>query len=154
MKYYVCILMFLIMMGSCNGNNKDFTRNTLQEFQEKEIIFPPELKHCVIIPGGGCAGCIASGINFILANNSCFSCEQNENMVVFTNINSLKLLKRNLGKHKIEEFFNILDYDNNYYIEGPESIYPIIIYLNRGVIKHVDVQSPYNDAFKLLEKDI
>lgn len=149
----VISVILLNLLGSCVPTD-DLKKRTILSYSKNNIEFPPTLTHCLIIPGGGCAGCVASGMNFVVSNDSCFSRNQHENMVIFTNINSLKLLKRNLGSHDIEDFFHIIDFDNIYSVDGSERIYPIILYLNNGNIESVEVQSPYSNALEKLKKDI
>lgn len=123
-------------------------------FQDKGISFPKEAKTCVIIPEGGCDGCIAAGMSFIQENKSSFSCTQRNNIVAFTRIHSMKLLKRQLGDATIESMNSIVDTMGVFLIDTREGIYPIILYLDSGSVKSVDVASPKTDAFEQLKRKL
>ncbi|MBR5989118.1 MAG: hypothetical protein IK003_06315 [Prevotella sp.] len=149
-----CLYFFtiVIMLTSCQSDA--LTQKAQLHFDEKGIVFPEELKHCVIIPGGGCAGCIAAGLEFFLSNERSFSNEQEENMIVFTKINSIKLLKRNIKGKKIEDYNAIIDSTNLYSLNIKENTYPIILYFNNGRIILADVQSPQTMALEKLKKEL
>lgn len=149
---YCLVNLFIIALLSCQSN--DLTESAQMHFEEKGIVFPKELKHCIIIPGGGCPGCIAAGMDYILNNENAFSDSQQDNMVVFTKINSIKLLKRNLKGKRFEDFNAIIDSPNHYALSTKESLYPIILYLKNGRIVLADVQSPYSDALEKLSNEI
>ena len=149
---YCLVNLFIIALLSCQSN--DLTKSAQIHFEEKRIVFPKELKHCIIIPGGGCPGCIAAGMDYILNNENAFSDSQQDNMVVFTKINSVKLLKRNLKGKRFEDFNAIIDSKNLYALSTKESLYPIILYLKNGRIVLADVQSPYSDALEKLSNEI
>ena len=69
---YCLVNLFIIALLSCQSNN--LTESAQIHFEEKGIVFPKELKHCIIIPGGGCSGCIAAGMDYIL-NAAICSCD-------------------------------------------------------------------------------
>ncbi|MCR4770147.1 MAG: hypothetical protein K5874_08075 [Bacteroidaceae bacterium] len=152
MKRLALMITILSVLGCADS---DHETNYLREFfKDQHITFPKELKHCVIIPEGGCSGCIASGMGFISSNDSAFSINQKENKVIFTKVNSLKLLKRNLRGVSIDSLYSLVDKDNRYNVDKDYNIYPIIIYLSNGEITSVGIQSPNTDAFGQLIKDL
>ena len=79
--------------------------------------FNPQWTCCYIIPGGGCSGCITSGIHFLIENKKHFSHDQEKNVVVFTSVLSPKMLKRSLKNVKLEDFNFIIDTTNVYTVD-------------------------------------
>ncbi|MDO5527545.1 MAG: hypothetical protein Q4F85_15845 [Prevotella sp.] len=140
------------LLSICSCTVKQSEYDLVKTFQDKGILYPKEVKTCIIIPEGGCGGCIAAGISFIQDNKSSFSKAQQNNVVVFTKIHSMKLLKRQLGDVTIESLNSIVDTMRIYSIDTKDGIYPIILYLDGGDIKSVDVASPKTDAFEQLKK--
>ena len=144
---YFAILFLLI---SCNGsyekNNSQLKVVIRNHFKEKSISFDKEIKNCVIIPGGGCSGCIASGISFLKSHKDKFSKNQKNNIVIFTNIFSLKKLKRQLGDITLNELNCVVDTSNVYLIHCKENIYPILLMFDKSKMKDVKVQSPKEDG--------
>lgn len=134
---------------SC-GNCDDFTQETIDYFNKKGVHFDHNLKNCIIIPDAGCSGCISTGIFFVKKNISKLSKDQTSNVVIFTNVVSNKLLKRNFEKDEWEALNKMVDSTNMYHIEGANSIYPLILYLENGEILKAEVQSPKLDAFSNL----
>lgn len=116
-------------------------------FRERGIEFDTGLDYCVIIPEVGCEGCIAGGVGFIQNHKDIFSNVQSNNIVVFTSINSKKLLYRNLGfdnPKDIEVLNYVIDDDNKYRIDSPMSKYPVLLRLKEGRIVEVEYQTPDN----------
>lgn len=122
-----------------------------QSFNSNGITFDKHVKKCIIIPEGGCGGCIASGITFIKDNIDFFSSEQQDNLVIFTNIYSLKILKRNFEEDEWYNLNKIVDTDNLYTLTGDNSIYPLILILDNGDIINAMYQSPDSDAFSQID---
>lgn len=149
------LIFYCFFLQSCH-NVDDITTRTKKYFATEKINFDENLKCCLIIPGGGCSGCIASGISFLAFNRKYFSKDQSDNIVIFTSIVSLKVLKRNLNNIKFEDFNVVVDSLDRYTVNFKENIYPLIIYLNKGNIVKVETQSPDSDGLynlqQLLEK--
>lgn len=130
------------------------TIRTKEYFAKEQIKFNENLKHCLIIPGGGCAGCIASGIYFFDSNKRYFSKDQKDNIVIFTSINSLKVLKRNLNGMDFEKYNVVIDTLDKYTVDFKENIYPLILYLDKGEIVKADIQSPETDGLSDLQQQL
>lgn len=47
-----------------------------------------------------------------------------------------------------------MDSLNLYSIDSEYNIYPVILYLEKGKIENVEVQSPYNDGLNHLEEKL
>lgn len=139
---------------SCKGDDTILLNKVKKQFVENEIVFDETTKHCVIIPEGGCGGCIASGISFIVDHKEQFSKNQKEDVVVFTNIGSLKLLKRAVGESVFNSLNCIVDTANAFLVEGNDDIYPIIIYLRKNTPIKVEFQSPKEDGLRNLEREL
>lgn len=148
------IFLLASVLSTCSCSVRQTECDLVKVFQDKSISFPKEAKTCVIIPEGGCGGCIAAGMSFIQENKSSFSCTQENNIVVFTRIHSIKLLKRQLGNVTIESLNSIVDTMGIFHIDTKERIYPIILYLDSASVKSVDVASPKTDAFEQLKRKL
>lgn len=148
-----CLLCAIFLFMGCEEKD-DFTERVKNYFSTQHIKFGKELHHCLIIPGGGCSSCVASGVDFISIYSDDFSNNQNENIVVFTSVISPKILKRSLSKTSIEDLNYLLDTLNNYTVELNENIYPIILYLKNGEIEKADIQSPDKDGLRKLAEDL
>ena len=158
MRILILSLMFyLICLISCD--KRDHELETVQEhFYKTALPIDNQYRNILIIPDGGCSGCIAEGMNFIKYHMPEFSQGQKKNLIIFTSIKSQKILRRNLGNARLENFNAIIDTADNYLIDFPKNIYPIIIYRSEdGLIEEFDFQSPNNDGlsrlhYKLMEK--
>lgn len=150
MRNLSAVLVFVSLLVSCIGNQsheKSQIINVVQKhLKDNSISFDQNIRNCVIIPVGGCSGCIASGISFVRSHKDDFSDKQKENMLVFTNIFSKKKLKKQLGDISFNELNCIVDTSNTYLMHCNENIYPIILMLDNSELKDVKVQSPKEDG--------
>lgn len=71
--------------------------------------------------------------------------------MIFTNIYSLKILKRNFEEDEWYNLYKIVDTDNLYTLTGDNSIYPLILILDNGDIINAMYQSPDSDAFSQID---
>ena len=143
----------ILFLQSCRGED-DLTARTKEYFAKEQIRFDENLRRCLIIPGGGCAGCIASGIYFFDFNKQHFSKSQKDNAVVFASISSLKVLKRSLKGVDFADYNVVIDTLNRYTVDFKENIYPLIVYLDKGKIVKVDMQSPETDGLSYLQQQL
>lgn len=156
MKYkkFLFFLLLSIVMASCRGNNET-TEEIVEYYKKKGITFDKEVECCVILPEVGCEGCIAAGVQLFLDNKESFLKTQKKNLIVFTKINSLKMLLRTLGLSSLEDFNCYLDLKNDYSVVGENSIYPLILHLKDGKITKAEFQSPYsNDVIGQLYEEL
>lgn len=156
MKYkkFLFFLLLSIVMASCRGNNET-TEEIVEYYKKKGITFDKEVECCVILPEVGCEGCIAAGVQLFLDNKESFLKTQKKNLIVFTMINSLKMLLRTLGLSSLEDFNCYLDLKNDYSVVGENSIYPLILHLKDGKITKAEFQSPYsNDVIGQLYEEL
>lgn len=146
------IMLITFLTSACyeTKNNNELTEYIRQYFKKEKVEFDAELETCLIIPGGGCTSCIANGVGFVESNKEYYQKGQAKNLVVFTRINSIKILRRNIKE--INEYNCIVDSKDQFYIDMKERIYPIILYLKNGEIVNVDIQSPDTGALKILEE--
>lgn len=141
--FYILGISFCFLWGC---NTKSVEMQLAEEMFEREHIeIPSSVEACMIIPEGGCGGCIASGISFLRRNATHFSCDQTKNMIVFTSVGSLKMLKRALRPLNIEDLNAILDMENKFHINEELGIYPLVIYFNHSKIVNVEIQSPFSE---------
>ncbi len=138
------ILLISLTIVSCSSEYDVNTRIVQKNYKMKNIVFDDNLKFCLIIPGGGCTGCIDGSINFLNNHIDKFDKSNSKIIVVFTAIDSLKKLKRDLNYINFENYNIIFDYQNEYIVGWQNDIYPIVLYLSNGIITEVDVQSPTN----------
>lgn len=154
MSRFLLIIFVALVFAGCQNNESEELKSFKQEIKERGLTFDKATKHLVIIPEGGCGGCIASGISFIVSHKGEFSKEQDENVVVFTNIGSLKLLKRAVGNDVFNSVNHIVDIENKYLFKGEDELYPMIIYLEKGKPVDVGYQSPFEEGLNKLESEL
>lgn len=133
-------LVVLFLSGCRQGDA--VTREVQSCYAQKHIAFNPELELCLILPEVGCDGCIAGGVYFLLNNKEKFSSNQNKNMVVFTAVQSRKMLYRSLDVTSLDGYNCILDQQNDYLVKGNNEIYPLVLHLEEGRIVKAEYQSP------------
>ena len=90
---------------------------------------------------------------YLLEHKDSFSSNQKKNLVVFTAINSKKVLFRDLNIESQEELNCIVDMSNAFLPEGDERIYPLILKIRNGEIVEAAYQSPESevDIFKMIK---
>lgn len=153
-KNYI-LLAFLLIFASCSENARQNDGKIMEvvskHIEEHSISFDNEVRNCVIIPGGGCSGCIASGLSFVKNHKGDFSRIQRKNLLVFTNIFSLKKLKKQLDDVTFNDLNCVVDTSNIYLMHCNENIYPIILTLDRNALVGVKVQSPKENGLYEME---
>ena len=154
MRVITFVLFIVFGLICCKAPDSRTVETLKKHMKESRVDFDKTVKHCIIIPEGGCGECIASGISFVINHKEKFSLHQKENMVIFTNIGSLKLLKRAVGNDVFKSLNCIVDTTNVYLIRGEDEIYPMVIYLDKGKPTKVEFQSPEEDGLDNLEKDL
>lgn len=137
----IVFLVLLIILNSC-VNKDESLQHVVDCYQKKNISFNEELEVCLVLPEVGCGGCIASGVFFFKENKEAFLNGQKKYLIIFTAIKSKKMLFRSLGVSSLEPYNCILDENNDYLVEGNNSIYPLVLYLKKGSIYKVEYQSP------------
>jgi len=145
MKNIILFALFFLSVScseSSRPNGNQIMEVALKHLEEHSISFGEEAKKCVIIPGGGCSGCIASGIAFVKNHKEDFSNNQKKNILVFTNIVSLKKLKKQLNDVTFEDLNCVVDTSNIFLMHCNENIYPIVLTLDKNTLVGVKVQSP------------
>jgi len=147
-KASLIIALACFILSGCT--REGLTEKAINHFDNKGITFHEDLKYCLIIPGGGCSGCIASGISFVKEMKEYFSINQNENAIIFTGIASNKILRRQLGGVTLDSMNVLIDTANVYTINTPDSRYPIVLYLKEGRVVRADKQSPESAALEEL----
>lgn len=111
-------------------------------YAERNIEFDDDTEFCIVLPEVGCAGCISGTLYNILENKSSFSNTQKKNLIVFTAVNSPKMLIRNVQVDSLSELNCILDKENKYLLDTKNKIYPLMMTLHNGKITNVMIQSP------------
>lgn len=137
---YLILISFIILLGGCTNKNSYFS-NLLKELPNDN----GKYRYYVVVPGGGCNGCISSAENFVKENYS-----RKNILFVFTRIESVKVLKLKLGEKICESDNVIIDKENKFEIpsSNPNSIYPAFISLDKNRVTKVNYLSP-NEKFSL-----
>lgn len=147
--FFLIIPLIFCAISSCN-NDSVLTNRIKKLYNEREISFDKDVEICVVLPEVGCGGCIASGVFFILNNKAYFSSNQKKNQIVFTAIDSKKMLKREMEITHFDELNCIVDTTNKYLPKGNNKIYPLVLRLKNGQIEDAVLQSPESNAFENL----
>lgn len=149
----ICKILLILLFFGCSYSDKISDTEKIQKLCfERNIVFDDSTEFCIILPEVGCTGCISGTLYSILENKSSFSNTQKKNLIVFTAINSRKMLLRNMQVDSIEELNGIVDMENKYLLDTNEKIYPIIMTVSGGKVTEAIIQSPDNpeDAFSKL----
>ncbi|WP_339695947.1 hypothetical protein [uncultured Roseivirga sp.] len=97
-------------------------------------------KALVIIPNAGCTGCITTAEAFVLDN-----VDKSDNVkFIFTGTSSLKGLRLKLGEDIYENERVYIDRENLFYSPDLISIYPLVVYLQNGLVTTIEEMSPDN----------
>lgn len=107
--------------------NLDIPQNTSEVYQ------------CLIIPNGGCSGCISSAEAFVMENLD----KDTKLYVIFTAIQSKKTLKYRLGSIYSHKQVRI-DIDNVVLRENLNSIYPMMYHFQGNKLIEVKELNPEN----------
>lgn len=140
----IAILLYLISSIACK-NQQEYTLDTYFNL-DKNI---KQRKAIVVIPNQGCTGCISEAESFVIENAP----KLKDVVFVFTQIQSVKLLRVKLGNEVLQQKNVIFDSENSIkYPDENKVIYPMIIFVNQGKIKKVTYQSPSEAALNELSK--
>ena len=140
----IAISLYLISSIACENQSQN--DNSIYYKLDPSI---EQRKAIVVIPNQGCAGCISEAENYVIENAS-----KHEDVVfVFTQIQSMKLLRVKLGSEILKQKNVIFDSENSIkYPDENKIIYPMVIFVNQGKIKKITYQSPSEEALKELSK--
>lgn len=139
-------------MTGCSTENKPAKKITAL-YEKRGITFDKETEICLVLPEIGCGGCIAGGVTFLTENKDKFAPNQKRNIVVFTAINSKKILYRTIDIKSPDELNCIVDSGNKYLTDDRMKLYPMLLKLKDSKIIDVSFQSPQNktDIFQEIE---
>lgn len=141
MKNYILnfvTILFLLTITSCSKKQEeiefDFLYQKIENFDVKENI-----KWIVVLPGLGCKGCIQEGEEFMRSNIA-----EKQVLFVLSKVESIKLLQQKIGIN-IKDHDNIYIDRNNYFdLPTDNTIYPLIIELEKRKMINYEFQSPKN----------
>ena len=152
MRGFYLPLLLILLCSACNNQAKT-VKQISETYEKRGAIFDNEVENCIVLPEIGCGGCIAGGEFFVKYNKEKFSPKQKKNLVVFTAINSKKLLLRNMEMNNFDEINCIVDTLDLYLPDGSNRIYPLILKLRNGRIIEATYQSPDSDKdyFSLIQ---
>lgn len=154
MRFLVCIVMLQLLFYSCTDID-NVTEEVKTFYDSKGIVFDENLETCLVLPEVGCGGCIDGAVYFLNENKRHYKINQSRNMFVLTAVTSPKMALRTLNETSLDQYYCVLDSTNRYLIKGDNSIYPLVLYLNKGRIVKARYQSPFTeDVFGTLEKYI
>ena len=138
------IIGLILLLGSSCTKDDRITREVIAQYSKENIVFEPELEVCIVLPEVGCGGCIAGGVYFFQENKKKFARGQYKNKIVFTAIQSKKMLYRMLEVQSLDEDNSVVDWENKFLVDGDNAIYPLILHLKRGKIVKAEYQTPYS----------
>lgn len=145
-------LIFGVLISGCTGN-RSLHEHINDIYTDRGVVISPDVEVCIVIPEVGCSGCIAGGMYHVISNRERYSVNQQKFIVVFTGINSMKMLRRDLEPISIKDLNCIVDTTNLYLLDDNTGIYPMILKCDNGKVIEAQVQSPDSptDVFMELE---
>jgi len=126
-------ILLLILAGvSCTKEHsfeKLVEKQLYKQFQHSTLC---NYHYILLIPNGGCTGCVQQAENYFLHHQN-----DKETLFIFTNFASRKSLSIRLGKESLNRSNVWLDHDNSlYFPKCAESVYPCVIFLEKGKVNH------------------
>jgi hypothetical protein len=139
MRIVIIISALMLMNASCKkeGDYKNFMEETLEEKFGSSL---NNYKSILIVPSVGCSGCISDTEHFIKQNINSLSNVK----VIFTKINSKKILKHNIGDSIYYNKKVFVDSNNIFAYNTGKTIYPALVYLSKGEIDKIEYKNPDN----------
>ena len=139
-----CSLIVLFLFGilfSCTYNDKKKIYDAVREIDPE--LDMNEVKVILVIPNGGCSGCINNAIKFLKE-----SIDEYEGIkFIMTQFVSIKSLRLSMGGNYFYAHDKvIIDQKDIFLKKGIHSIYPFAIFLNKGRIKKVMYGDPESSA--------
>ena len=136
----ILLFSFIIAISACTKKDDrfaDLERALLSADIGTGFLETPGL---LVIPNAGCEGCITSAEAFVKDNVG----QINSLRVIFTGINSHKVLKQKIGRDIYSHSQVFIDRSNLFYSPDIVSIYPSIIYLDEKSVMKIESVSPDN----------
>ena len=130
-------LFSILFLISCKKTSKVSIENFEKWINENNI--SKNYRAIIIIPNSGCEGCISNAERFVIDNFE----KSDDVKYVFTEINSVKILKLKLGK--ISTNSNVIIDENNslnYASNAKNAFYPSILFIKDNKISDVRYISP------------
>lgn len=118
----------ILIMSACSFMSEGKAFRELEKWLEQH---DNKYSYAVIIPGGGCEGCISNAEHFAKEYSG-----RSDVLFVFTQIETLKLLKHKLGE-QVSSSLNILyDVDNRFEEteKGINNIYPVVCFIENNEV--------------------
>lgn len=155
MRLFCCIVMLQLLLFCSCTNIDDKTEEVRNFYDSKGVVFDEDLETCLVLPEVGCGGCIDGAVYFLNNNKDFYKKDQSRNMFVLTAVTSPKMALRTLNETSLDQYNCVWDSTNRYLVRGNNSIYPLILYLDKGRIIEARYQSPFTeDVFGTLKKHI
>lgn len=139
MRTRIRLSIFCLVIFSLTACRKDFeiTNNSL--FMLDADIH--EYSEIIVLPNQGCEGCISSVEDYVMTNFS----KLKTTKIIFTRINSVKLLKIRMGDGIFHAPNVIIDSTNLFEFPNAEmAIYPLFIKTENKKIVDILVKNPEN----------
>ena len=154
MRLFGYIIILHLLFFSCTDID-NVTEEVKTFYESKGVVFDENLETCLVLPEVGCGGCIDGAVYFLNENKKHYKINQSRNMFVLTAVTSPKMALRTLNETSLDQYYCVWDSTNHYLVKGDNSIYPLVLYLNKGRIVKARYQSPFTeDVFGTLEKYI
>ena len=127
--YILAIATLIFIVNSCGKSHPEEETAQLKELigdQIFEQIIADDLEAILVIPNGGCNGCITDAELFVSENTLSL---KNRMLTIFTDVISEKNLGIRVGKNIVKSPYTIMDSDHLTSNTELIIIYPSIIYL-------------------------
>ena len=135
----IYIFICAIMMISCSKSpEEELGRLMLKDYPNTNNLY----SYFIVIPGGGCDGCISGVEQFVKENYA-----RRSVIFFFTNIESEKVLRFKMGTEILTSKNIVIDKDGKYSLPNKykNSIYPIVYKLKGNRVSQVSFISPNGD---------
>jgi len=151
MRIKLVIIVSLVLILGCNNSGNKYYEDIskLLENSSNKNIIVDSIKYVLIIPNAGCDSCINEAETLLID----YKDKLTSLTFVLTTFDIEKSIYLKYG-YDIKQNKNIIIDKNNHFISnGFNSIYPMILFVENGKLKKVELQSPENpDAVENLRK--
>lgn len=137
---HIALILVIILCVACQTSSN--TNHQLEEMFGETLlreVHIEKLKAILIIPNGGCNGCISDAETYVSENALILG---DGLFTIFTDIMSEKNLRLRIGDKIIQSKFTFVDVNKDITHNSLISIYPIVIFVENGQIERIFNISP------------
>lgn len=143
LRYSLISGVFFLLLQACSSPSETLNKEVqavLDTYSQAHGGATHSGEVLLIIPRTGCSSCIGIADRFFKQSS-----EDGRMQFVFTKISSLKVLKIRLGPEVTEDENVHLDMANNFSKKSMDSIYPIVVFLDKGRVQKVEFITPHKE---------